>query len=903
MTKEDWDRAKAIFTEADALPAADRIALLNERCGGNAELRARVEGMLAEISETETVPLLNRAEAAQMTAGYALGGRFRIVRFLGRGGMGEVYQAEDQDLKGTVAVKTLRPELVADPDFLARFRREIQVARQVTHPNVCRVFDVGYDGPRVFLTMEFLDGETLGQRMRRVGALAQNEAYRIVAQMAAGLGALHEAGVIHRDFKPGNVMIVRGGSSTERAVIGDFGLARSVTPNEGQTLTQGEQVMGTPEYMSPEQMLGKPVTPASDIYSLGLVMYELVTGRKPYPRGGGLENALNRVLEAPAPADELNPVWRAAIFKCLERNPADRPQTAAELMETLRAEKPSSIVAQPVQKRWLWPVVAVASILLALLAGWSRLERWLFTTATAKQSVALLPLRVMNDDPALRVFADGLMESITSRMTQFEGGTSPLLVVPASEVRNQAAKSAGDARQKFQAATAVEGTIESQGDRLRLLLTVIDTETMRQVASIALDDRRGNSWQLQDTAVARLANSMRLRLQPQYASDQQRLSPVVPGAYEFYLQARGYMQRNDRAADLASAIELLNRAISLDPNFALAHSALGQAYLYQYLEKREPERMQMALASGQKALSLSPQAPETNIAYGNVLYGTGRNEEAKQRFEAAIAADGKNHEAYQGLAKAYLGLKDYAKAEATYVKAITMRPDDWTGYKSLGLYHYERRNFTAAAEQFQRVVELTPDNAQGYNNVGAALSLSENWDGAEKAWLRAIDLDPKGTGPYTNLGKLYLDERHDASRAVPMYQKAVALNERDFRAWGQLGRAYRRLDDKQKAAEAFAKAIELIDAEILVNPKFVTLYSNLILYRALAGRPDYQAAIDRALALAPGRGETMLRAAEAYAITGNAARAREYAAKATISGTSMRQVQRSEYLKAVLAKK
>ncbi|MGH9718925.1 MAG: tetratricopeptide repeat protein, partial [Bryobacteraceae bacterium] len=300
----------------------------------------------------------------------------------------------------------------------------------------------------------------------------------------------------------------------------------------------------------------------------------------------------------------------------------------------------------------------------------------------------------------LRVFAAGLMETITGRLSQFEDSKSPLLVVPASEVRSQDAKTAADAKNKFRVTSVVEGTVQGQGDRIRLTLTLINADEMRQVETIVLDDQRSNVLRLQDAAVTRLANVLNVRLQPKYAREQQEMSPIAPGAYEFYLQARGYLQRSDQLQSIESAITLLKRALELDPKYALAHSRLGEAYLYKFELTRDPKLVEVALKSGEQGMALNPNLAETNISLGRIHLGTGRYEEAKRDFEKATSLDTRNNEAYQGLANAYSKLNDDKRAEATYLRAIALRRGDWTSYKQLGFFYYQRREYSKAMAQY-----------------------------------------------------------------------------------------------------------------------------------------------------------------------------------------------------------
>jgi len=276
--------------------------------------------------------------------------RYKILRMLGEGGMGEVYEAEDLLLRERVALKTVRNDVAAlDPKVLERFKREIQLARKVTHPNVCRIFDVGLHRPRdgrndvAFLTMELLEGETLAARLMRVGRIAHTEAAPLVAQMAAALDAAHQEGIVHRDFKSANVMLVEGPRGT-RAVVTDFGLARGRQAATDPTITGDGGVVGSPSYMAPEQVEGKEITPAADIYALGVVMYEMVTGRLPFVGDTPLSTAVKRLREDPetpcAHVTGLDPRWERVILHCLKRERTQRPASAREVSEAVAPTAP-----------------------------------------------------------------------------------------------------------------------------------------------------------------------------------------------------------------------------------------------------------------------------------------------------------------------------------------------------------------------------------------------------------------------------------------------------------------------------------------------------------------------------------------------------------------------------------
>jgi len=305
-------------------------------------------------SPTQTTPGGGRSagpDTPSLAPETVLAGRFRIVRYLARGGMGEVYEARDLELREEVALKTVRAEIAGDPQALERFRNEIHLARKVTHPNACRIFDVFHhrsdaDHDTVFLTMELLRGETLDARLRRTGRLTPAATLPLAEQMGAALEAAHRAGVIHRDFKTGNVILVAEPGGGERAVVTDFGLARRAAGVEASLSGSGESrteyAVGTPAYMAPEQVEGGPLSPATDVYAFGVVLFELLTGARPFAGDTPIEIMLKRLREAPASprslVRDLDPRWEAVVLRCLERDPADRFAGAGDVLRALRGE-------------------------------------------------------------------------------------------------------------------------------------------------------------------------------------------------------------------------------------------------------------------------------------------------------------------------------------------------------------------------------------------------------------------------------------------------------------------------------------------------------------------------------------------------------------------------------------
>lgn len=373
-------RVYDVFAAAVELPLEDRATFLERACEGDATLRADVERLLkADASTASIVYVWSRPR--QFPPDKVLAGRFRIVRFIANGGMSDVYEAEDMQLGEHVALKTIRPEIVGDPRTLSRFKREIQYAKRVTHPNVCRIYDLGShregESEIVFLTMALLEGETLSAHLHDGGRMSTEEALPLVVQMAEGLAAAHEVGIVHRDFKPSNVMVV-GAEDDREAIVTDFGLARSSRTGDDPSFTETGKLAGTPAYMAPEQLVHGDLTPATDVYALGLVMYEMLTGRRPFQGRTPFESALKRLREAPPDPVEhtpgLDPNWTAVILRCLERDPAHRFQSAQEVANALtRPASRRSATFQRIhaigKKRTTRMSAAVLAAVVILLAG------------------------------------------------------------------------------------------------------------------------------------------------------------------------------------------------------------------------------------------------------------------------------------------------------------------------------------------------------------------------------------------------------------------------------------------------------------------------------------------------------------------------------------------------------
>ncbi len=541
--------------------------------------------------------------APGLADGTVLAGRFRIVRFIARGGMGEVYEAEDLVLKDRVAVKTIRPDVANDSRTMERFLREVHLARTVTHPNVARTFDIFPEGPVTFLTMELLSGETLAHRISRTGRMRPDEALPLVEQMAAALAAAHEVGVVHRDFKSANVMLSpderRPGGA--RVVVTDFGLARRNPGARGErqtSLTATEAVMGTPDYMAPEQIEGRDVSPATDVYALGIVMYEMVTGEPPFQGDTPLSVALKKLHEAPPSpkgrVPELPPVWEKTILRCLERSAADRYASAPEVVRALAGE---SIPLGPgMRARRRRRAVAIAAAVLVALAGaflgYRLLSHRSVATAAAvparpaRQAIAVLGFKNLAGRPEDAWVSTALSEMLTTELAAGE----KLRAISSEDVARMKSDlslpetdtlgkdSLERIRKNIGADLVLLGSYLStpgEGSAIRLDLRLQDTAAGETIAVVSEKGPSSDVDGLATRAGERLREKLQLPVVSQADAAAVRASlPSNPEAARLYSEGLAKL----RVFDDVAARDLLEKAVALDPKHALARSALAAAW-------------------------------------------------------------------------------------------------------------------------------------------------------------------------------------------------------------------------------------------------------------------------------------------------------------------------------------
>jgi len=779
---------------------------------------------------------------------------YRILERIGGGGMGVVFKAEDTRLNRFVALKFLPEELSNDAHALARFRREAQAASALNHPHICTIHDVGEDSGHAFIAMEFLEGETLKETIQR-GALPVRQLLEVATQIAQGLAAAHEKGIIHRDLKPANIFVSRTG----QAKILDFGLAKvapkrvvdqaeitEVTTDADDALTSPGVAVGTVAYMSPEQVRGEKVDARSDLFSFGVVLYEMATGRMAFPGntcGVIFEAILNR---APVPAMQVRPELPALlteiIGKALEKEPSVRYQHAAEICADLRRLQrdlesarhgvgaggaTGELVEGRDAGRWLarWKYAWVVTCCLLLIGGGAAFafsdagrgmwQRFFGPALPQQKNLVVLPFRSVSQEPKDEAYCNGFTETVTAKLAQMDA----LQVTSAADVRTKSVATIEDARKNFGANLVLVPTWQHFQDKARIILSLEDPKTGKQLRTETVTEPTNDLLALQDEVVLSASRMLRLQLSGANASYLTAHGTTVPAAYDFYVQGVGYLQRYERPENVEIAINLLRRATQEDANYAQAYAALAQAYWHKYDATQDPRSIQDAKAGVQAATNLNSRLPEVQLAIGRLNRRSGAYPEAVAAFRRVLDDDPKNTEALLALGSTYDVMGQLAPAEEAYRQTIAAWPSCWDCYNKLGVFLNAHSRFAEAADAWRKVIELTPDNVWGYMNVGVVYLNIGQFEKAESYFLRAMEIAPENADLYSNAGtaSFFLGKfEQDAAYC----RKAIRLAPEVYDYWGNLGDAYHMLASQHAAEiEAYKKAIELAERQLKVNPK------------------------------------------------------------------------------------
>ena len=753
------------------------------------------------ISSTKTL----KTPMRKLIRGTIFAKRFEVIEELGKGGMGSVYKVFDKKIKDKIALKVLTPVVAADEKTIERFRNELKYTRKISHRNVCRMYDLSEEEGIPYIMMEYVPGEDLKSLIRRIGQLPVGKAISITKQVCEGLAEAHKLGVVHRDLKPQNIMVDREGN----ARIMDFGIARSI---KTKGITETGMMIGTPDYMSPEQVEGKEADQRSDIYSLGVILFEMLTGKVPFEGSTPLSVVLKHKTEAPPEAkkfdaqvpDDLSRV----ILKCMQKDKQNRCQGAEELLSELReiergitSAKRAFLEKKSIKeklgtinrKRFILYGGAVVLLILIVVASYS-----LFTgRREAIDSIAVLPLKNLSGIPEQEYFADGMTESLISNLTQI--GAIRRVISSTSVMQYKGVqKPLPEIARELRVDAIVEGSVMYSGQRVQINIRLIEAKSDRNIWSKSYERDVRDVLSLQSELARAIAREIKIAVTPEETARLASVRPVNPEAYQLTLRGRSFWNKRTEE-DLKKAIEHFEDAIEKDPTYALAHAGLADAYnmlgSYDFIPSREafPKAKEAAL----KALDLDETLAE---AYTSLAW-------VKHHFDW-----------------------DCFGAETDYNWAIGLNASYATAYHWYGILLRDMGRFDEALVEIERARELNPLSVSINTSLASLFYYARQYDWAIEQCKKAIGMDPNFHWVHNVLASAYL-QKFSFDEAIAEFIEAVSLSDGNSSYVADLAFAYAVAGNRNESLKILEELFERS------KQGYVSQYAIASIYAAL-GKND-----------------------------------------------------------------
>ncbi len=819
-------------------------------------------------------------------------GRYQIAETLGAGGMGDVYRARDLQLGRDVAVKFLPDRFALDPARLARFDREARAASSLNHPNIVTVHEVGELDGVPYIVMERVEGRTLRELLTD-RPMALRFVLDIASQISDGLAKAHGAGIVHRDLKPDNVMVNADGY----VKILDFGLAKvspdsSDGPVSSASTTTGTDpvvhdpdtkaggILGTVGYMSPEQAAGREADFRSDQFSLGVILYEMLTGRRAFQRASHPQTLTAIIESEPEPVEKYNPgvpaPVRWVLERCLAKRPEDRYASTLDLARELQVVRER--LAESLQISTPWARIprlrgrklGVALGAAAVVAiGVIFLSRSLLSRTPARSPdvktpvVAILPLANVSSDPSLDYLGVGIADLLITHLASLPGLTvvSRSATLPYQGQPQVTKKIAAE----LGAALLINGAVHRSDSKLLVTVNLV-----RPDDSVAwggdYEAKMEDLFLLQRRLAEGLSAALQVTLT---AADRERLAraPTTDvSAFADYSRARALLERPDVKGNVAGAIEAFQAAIQKDPKFALAHAGLGEAYWALYQETKNAAAPSRALDSITEALRLDPGQPRTRFALALVYKGTGRTDPAVEELQRVLTLQPSDDDAHRLLGDILSDRGRGDEAINEFQKAIQLRPKYSPNHSHLGGVYFRTGRFMEAAAAYRRITELQPDNSRGFQMLGTAYQAMGDKRQAIENYQMALALGPDSRA-YSNLGSVYYSEGKYAE-AARAYEEAAKLEPSPVK-YRNLGDAYDRMGQHDKASDSYRRAVALCGDQLRVNPKDAEVLGLLAICEAkLARRVPARQHAAEAIGLRPGDAGLLYRKAVVHALAG-----------------------------------
>ena len=801
---------------------------------------------------TDTVQF---TDTTTLTAGSDFGNRYRIVSLLGQGAMGRVYKAFDKDLERAVAIKVVRPGMMAESDALKRFKQELLLASKVSHKNILRIHDLGEVGETKFISMAYVEGSDLNKIIRDSPKMPFERILSFAEQLADALDAAHSEGVIHRDLKPQNILV----GSDDHLYVSDFGLAKSFE-KDAIGMTRTGVFLGTPLYMSPEQVEGKPADQRSDLYSYGLILYEMATGAVPFSGDSTFKVMYDRLKTRPKNPRLQNPEIPAwfdrIVMRCLEKDPDARYQNAAEILTDLRGSRATVSSSRSIQitlpefsgRTWIWWAAGGVLALVALAFAIPPVRHLILPHAGGVQTgsqvagvpalsagkfVAVLPFKVLGDEQALGYVAEGLNEALSAKLFQMKdlriASESSLTNISDKDPLDKIARSLG-------VNLIVEGLIQGDADKMSIIVNLHDIADGKDLWSQQFAGVPKDVLSIEDQISTQLVNALQIKpTDDEMARAAERPTDNID-AYDLYLRGRQALKGPERSTAAKSALDYFQQAIAKDSGFALAYTGVADASLVMYANTKDSFWAQKATGAAQRAEQLKDNLPEVHFSLGSVYQKTGKTSQAIAELNQGLKLAPNSEAGYVRLGIAYTDAGQQEEAIAAFKKGIEVNPYYWGSHNELGRAYFSIGENEKALAEFQRVTELEPDNVTGWNNVATTYERMGQYPESIPAYQKSIQLAPTWLA-YCNLGYVYTILKQ-YPQAIDSLEKSVALGPNQEFCVGNLADAYRYAGETDKAQATYERAIALAFQDLQVNPQSTEDLGDLAEYFAKKGEPD-----------------------------------------------------------------
>lgn len=719
-----------------------------------------------DISETKT-KTLDLSMIEELAIGSTYAGRYQIIEEVGKGGMGKVYKAFDKEVQENVALKLLRLEITAKKKVIQRFRNELKIARKITHKNVCRMYDLNKEGETSYITMEYVQGEDLKRSINRVGPVTVGKTIFIARQICEGLAEAHKLGIVHRDLKPHNVMIDRHGD----AKIMDFGIAQSLETKE---LTDVGSVIGTPQYMSPEQIEGKEIDQRSDIYSLGILIYEMVTGQLPFEADTPLSLAIKHKTETPPDPRTYNPQLPAdfckLILKCLEKAKEKRPQNAdtlhSELCE-IEKKMPSTERFLPkgkfkveIKRRALQsfgvPHVLILVVLI-VIAGYfvgrlilppQKTEAEIISRPAGKIMIVVLPFKDLSPGRDQEILCEGMTEAIISKLSSIPG--LQVISYRLAEKYKDTEKNIMEIGEELNVENILIPSLHKEGNRLRINAQLTNAKEGFNIRSFEYEEELNSVFRLQDDISMGIIQDLKVQLQKgQWKVDKTR-EPKDFRAYEYYLRGKHFEKQYGnfgKIEDFNTAVKWYEEAIKIEP-YALAYWGLGNAYESRYVGENYKKYLDLMLEYYQSAYEIAPDLAEANIGLGWTYFYKENLDQAYLYFKKASEIDPHNPQINFDIGSFLKSIGLFRQAIVYFSRAIELDPYSIYFYRIMANCYMYLGEFEEAVASTKKALDIKSvlkselDDFRLHLNYSRQLIMMKKYTEAEGEIALAEELKP-----------------------------------------------------------------------------------------------------------------------------------------------------------------